>query len=91
MLIRLLILIARKFRENFSLQLIPSYIYYNYIPFGINNTNNIFSLGIGGRMKLSHKTAITLEYTRQLNGYKDLLDETASTVNYVPDVLSLKK
>jgi hypothetical protein len=83
------ILIARKFSENFSLQLIPSYIHYNYTPYGINNTNNIFSLGIGGRMKLSNKTAITFEYTRQLNGYKDLLDESASAVNYVPDVLSL--
>ena len=40
-------------------------------------------------MKLSHKTAITFEYTHQLNGYKDLLDETASAVNYKPDVLSL--
>jgi hypothetical protein len=40
-------------------------------------------------MKLTHKTAITFEYTRQLNGYKDLLDETASAVNYKPDVLSI--
>ena len=70
------LLIARKFSEKFSLQLIPSYIHYNIVPYGINNTNNIFSIGFGGRYKLTHKTAITFEYARQLNGYKDLLDET---------------
>ncbi len=83
------LLVARKFNENFSLQLTPSYIHYNYVPYGINNTNNIFSLGIGGRYKITHKTAISFEYSRQLNGYKNLLDETASAVNYVPDLFSL--
>ncbi len=83
------LLIARKFSENFSLQLIPSYIHYNVVPYGYNNSNNIFSIGIGGRYKLTHKTAITFEYSRQLNAYKDLLDETASAVNYVPDLISL--
>jgi Membrane bound beta barrel domain (DUF5777) len=83
------ILIARKFSESFSLQLVPSYIHYNIVPYGINNTNNIFSLGIGGRMKLTDKTALTFEYTRQLNGYKNLMDESASAVNYVPDAISL--
>ncbi len=83
------LLIARKFSENFSLQLIPSYIHYNYVPYGINNTNNIFSIGMGGRYKLTHKTAITFEYAHQLNGYKNLLDESASAVNYKPDLISI--
>lgn len=83
------LLIARKFNEKFSLQLTPSYIHYNVVPYGINNTNNIFSLAIGGRYKLTNKTAISFEYARQLNGYKDLLDETSSAVNYVPDLFSL--
>lgn len=83
------LLIARKFSESFSLQLIPSMIHYNYVPYGINNTNNIFNIAVGGRMKLTNKTAITFEYSRQLNGYKNLLDESASAVNYVPDVVSL--
>ena len=82
------LLIARKFNEKFSLQLTPSFIHYNYVPYGINNTNNIFSVAIGGRYKLTHKTAISFEYSRQLNGYKNLLDESASAVNYVPDLFS---
>lgn len=83
------LLIARKFNESFSLQLTPSYIHYNYVPYGINNTNNIFNLGIGGRYKLTHKTAITFEYSHQFNGYKNLLDESASAQNYVADLVSL--
>jgi hypothetical protein len=83
------VLIARKFNEKFSLQLSPSFIHYNIMPYGINNTNNIFSMGMGGRYKLTNKTAITFEYSRQLNGYKNLLDESASALNYVPDLLSL--
>jgi len=83
------LLIARKFSDKFSLQLTPSLIHYNIVPYGIDNTNNIFSIAIGGRYKLTHKTAVSFEYSRQLNGYKNLLDETASAVNYNPDVLSI--
>ena len=83
------LLVARKFSEKFSLQLNPTYIHYNIVPYGINNVNNIFSMGLGGRYKLSHKTAITFEYSHQFNGYKNLLDESASAVNYVPDLVSL--
>jgi hypothetical protein len=83
------LLIARKFNDKFSLQLMPALIHYNYVPYGINNPNNMFSIGMGGRYKLTNKTAITFEYTRQLNGYKNLLDEGAAAVNYVPDLVSI--
>ena len=83
------LLIARKFSENFSLQFTPTYIHLNYVPYGINNTNNIFSLGIQGRYKLTHKTAITFEYSRQLNGYSNLLDESATVYSYKPDLISV--
>jgi hypothetical protein len=83
------LLIARKFSESFSMQFTGSYIHYNIQPYGINNTNNIYNVGVGGRMKLSNKTAITFEYSRQLNGYQNLLDESASAVNYNPDLVSL--
>ncbi len=83
------LLIARKFNDALSLQLTPSYIHLNFVPYGFNNTNNIFNIGLGGRYKLSDKTAITFEYSRQLNGYKNLMDESASALNYVPDIISL--
>ncbi len=83
------LLIARKFSEDFSLQLTPSMVHYNVAPYGPNASNNIFSAGIGGRYKLSHKKAITFEYSRQFNMYKDVLTQGGSFVNYVPDVISV--
>lgn len=83
------LLIARKFNEDFSLQLTPSLVHYNYMPYGCNNTNNIFSLGIGGRYKVTRKTAVTFEYSRQLNGYKNIMNEAGAIVNYNPDLISI--
>jgi hypothetical protein len=83
------LLIARKFNENFSLQFIPSYIHYNYVPYGSNNTNNIFSLGIGGNKKLGSKTSLSFEYSRQLNGYKNQITKSGQITNFNPDLISL--
>lgn len=83
------LLIARKFNDNLSLQFTPSYVHYNYVPYGYNNTNDIFSLGIQGRYKLSHKTAVTFEYSRQLNGYKNQTDEMGNTCQYNPDLIAI--
>lgn len=83
------LLISRKFTENFSLQLNPSVVHYNIVGYGYDNTNTVFSLGFGGRYKLSHKKAITFEYSRQLNMYKNVLDKSGVINNYVPDLISL--
>jgi hypothetical protein len=83
------LLFARKFSESFSLQFTPSWVHYNIIAYGSNNSHNIFSLGLGGRMKLTHKTAITFEYSRQLNMYENVIDKTGEIVNYSPNLISL--
>jgi hypothetical protein len=83
------LLIARKFSENFSLQLTPSLVHYNIVGYGPEASNNIFSTGIGGRYKLSHKKAITFEYSRQFNMYKNVLTPSGSSIDYIPDVVSL--
>lgn len=83
------LLIARKFSENFSLQLSPSLVHYNVVGYGPESSNNIFSTGIGGRYKLSHKKAITFEYSRQFNMYKNVLTPNGTFIDYVPDVVSV--
>jgi hypothetical protein len=83
------LLVARKFNDNFSLQVMGSLIHNNLNNYGVNNTNNTFSVGFGGRYKLTRKSAFTLEYSRQLNNYKNLIDETGSVYSYKPDLLSL--
>jgi Membrane bound beta barrel domain (DUF5777) len=63
------LLVARKFNESLSLQLMPTIVHYNLVE-GADDPNDLFSLGIGGRMKLSKRVSINLEYYYQLPDYK---------------------
>lgn len=83
------LMIARKFSDKLSLQLNPTLIHFNLVPYGSNNSNNVFSLGLGGRYKLGSKRAVTFEYSRQFNMYENLMDKNGNIVQYKPDLLSL--
>lgn len=63
------LLIARKFSEGTSLQLMPSFVHNNLVELSKDN-NSIFAIGIGGRQKLSKRVSINFEYYYQLPGYK---------------------
>jgi Membrane bound beta barrel domain (DUF5777) len=70
------LLIARKFSENFSLMIMPTYIHTNYV---INNDqNDIFAVGIGGRLKLTKRMALIADYykvfrnTASTNSFKEI-------------------
>jgi hypothetical protein len=54
-------LIGRKFSETFSLQLSPIIVHQNYVPTQYLD-NTIYGLGGGGRLKLSNRIAMTLDY-----------------------------
>jgi Membrane bound beta barrel domain (DUF5777) len=58
-------LVARKFTESFSLQLMPSVVHYNLAP-APNMNNNVYALGVGGRLKLSKRIALNAEYYHQI-------------------------
>jgi len=62
------LIFARKFTNSLSLQFSPMYIHYNIVP-QIMDRNDIFSLILSGRMKLSKRIAITAEYGFRLNNY----------------------
>lgn len=55
------LLIARKFNENFSLQIMPTIIHKNLTP-TVFDMNDVFAAGIGGRYKITKRMAITGEY-----------------------------
>lgn len=63
------LLIARKVSAGLSLQLMPTFIHFNYKNAG-QPSNDIFALGIGGRVKLSNRVSLNIEYypTLQENG-----------------------
>ncbi|MCX6317555.1 MAG: DUF5777 family beta-barrel protein [Bacteroidetes bacterium] len=82
------LLIARKFSNKFSLQLMPTVIHFNIVPYGINNSNMVWSMGMAGKYKLTSKLNLTFEYARQLNMYENLISKNGAILNYNPDLLS---
>lgn len=55
------LIVARKFNENFSLQLAPVWIHRNLVPATIDS-NDMFALGVASRYKISRRTSINVEY-----------------------------
>ena len=55
------ILIARKFNSNLSLQLMPSLVHKNLVATK-EDKNDIFSIGIGGRYKITNRMSVNAEY-----------------------------
>jgi hypothetical protein len=55
------LLIARKFSRRLSLQLSPSLIHFNMVASG-KDKNNVFAVGVGGRMKITNRMSIDAEY-----------------------------
>lgn len=55
------LLIARKFNENLSLQLMPTIVHKNLTP-TVFDMNDVAAMGIGGRYKITKRMAITGEY-----------------------------
>ena len=60
------LLIARKFNDYTSIQLMPTIVHYNIVPTA-NDPNDLFSLGIGARQRISKRVNLTGEYYYQFN------------------------
>jgi hypothetical protein len=60
------ILLARKLSRDLSLQLSPTIVHYNLVE-NENESNDKFSLGIGGRQKLTKRISVNAEFFYQLN------------------------
>jgi Membrane bound beta barrel domain (DUF5777) len=55
------VLIARKFNQLLSLQLIPSYVHRNLVKTELD-PNDLFAIGAGGRIKLTKRISFNAEY-----------------------------
>ncbi|MDX1939773.1 MAG: DUF5777 family beta-barrel protein [Saprospiraceae bacterium] len=60
-------LLARKFSEAFSLQIVPTMIHRNLVATR-NDENNVYAIGAAGRYKLSKRVSINAEYFYLLPG-----------------------
>lgn len=61
------LLLARKFNQNLSLQLTPTFIHRNLVATR-QNENNVYAVGIAGRHKLTKRTSFNAEYFYLLPG-----------------------
>ena len=61
------LLIARKFSNSFSMQITPSFVHRNLVE-TIEDQNDVFAIGFGGRYKLSNRVSVNAEYYYQLPG-----------------------
>lgn len=63
------LIIARKFSTDFSLQIMPTLVHSNVVPLA-GDPNDLYSIGIGGRLKLTKRMSINAEYYYQIPGHK---------------------
>ncbi|WP_207512135.1 DUF5777 family beta-barrel protein [Longitalea luteola] len=61
------VIIGRKFSNAFSLQVSPIFVHRNLVA-NADDENNTWALGIGGRLKLSKRTAFVVDYHPILAG-----------------------
>lgn len=73
------LLIARKFNERVSVQLMPTLVHFNLVD-STKFANNTFAMGIGGRIKLNKRIAVTAEYYYRVNN-ADLTVQGSKTYN----------
>jgi opacity protein-like surface antigen len=60
------LLVARKFSDRLSLQLMPTVVHHNLVD-STTTDNNTYAIGAGGRVKLSRRMALTAEYFYRVN------------------------
>lgn len=63
------LIIARKFSDKLSLQLMPTLVHRNLVSLQ-NDPNDIVAIGIGGRQKITKRLSLNAEYYYQLPQYK---------------------
>lgn len=69
-------IIARKFGKRFSFEVLPTLVHRNYVTAFVNaangaeETNDIFALGVGGRLKLTRRTVLIADYFYNFSDFR---------------------
>lgn len=59
-------LVSRKFNDNLSLEMAPTYFHENYV-YDNNQENSQFAIGVGGRYKFTKRWSFNVDYAAHLN------------------------
>jgi hypothetical protein len=63
-------IVGRKISEEFTLQLAPTVVHKNLVQKAVDS-NNVYSIGVGGRLRISKRIAFTWDYYYVLNPLTD--------------------
>ena len=63
------LIVARKFSDKLSMQLMPTLVHYNLVPFS-TDPNDIISIGAGLSTKITKRTSLVLEFYPLIPGHK---------------------
>lgn len=74
-------IIGRKISEGISLQVMPTMVHKNLIQLAADS-NNIFSVGVGGRLRLSRRISLTCDYFYVLNPLTDNVYQNPVSVGF---------
>lgn len=77
------LLVGRKFSEAFSAQVMPTLVHRNLVP-TTDDKNDVFSVGLAARQKVSKRVAITAEYYYVLPN--QLSDEYTNSLSIGVDI-----
>jgi hypothetical protein len=75
------ILIARKFTDKLSLQIMPTVLHNNKVE-SIYFDNNLYSLGLGGRYKLTNRLSLSAEYYKNIVDTQNFLKTSGAAYPY---------
>jgi len=75
------ILIARKFTDKLSLQIMPTILHNNKVESAYFD-NNLYSLGMGGRYKLTNRLSLSAEYYKNIVDTQKFLKTSGSAYPY---------
>lgn len=76
------LILARKFGDRFSAEVVPTLVHYNLVQTKAQS-NDVFALGFGGRIKITQRLALTGEYMLQMpkNTYFDEITQAEVPYN----------
>lgn len=75
------LIIARKFSQSFSFQLLPTMVHRNAVLPGAEG-NDLFAVGAGGRIKLTKRISFNAEYYYQLNRIENSLIKNSVAIGF---------
>ncbi|MBS1589480.1 MAG: hypothetical protein JST52_07700 [Bacteroidetes bacterium] len=82
------LIIARKWNESVSLQIMPTHVHYNLVNY-LGESNDVLAVGLGGRVKLSSRMALVVEYYYQFEGTKRFREGIPGTTTKNPLTIGL--